>query len=42
MAQTTLGHLLKKLVNPFEHTLKVSIKLGVIIIRIREGDQITN
>lgn len=39
VTQTTLGHLL---VNPFEHTLMVSIKLDVLIIGIREGDQITN
>lgn len=40
--QTRLGHLLKKLVNPFEHSLIVSVKLDGLIIGIGEGNQITN
>lgn len=36
------GLSLNKVANPFEHTLMVSVKLDVLIIGIREGEQITN
>jgi len=42
VTQTTLGYLLKELVNPFEHVLIVSVKLDLLIIEISEGGQIAN
>lgn len=42
MTQTNLQCLLEKLVNPFERTLAVSVKLDVLIIGIGEGDQTAN
>lgn len=40
--QTTGGLSLNKVANPFQHNLMASVKLDVLIIRIREGEQITN